>query len=54
MGNTMQGIMSSKIKHKELVSILAEMAKSNATALEELFDILRMGSEVNKGPEREW
>jgi|GEM_PF-5098378 len=49
MENTLYEIMSLKMKEKEKVAIMTAMIASNKTALAELFDILRTGSDVQKG-----
>lgn len=49
MENTLAEIMSSQMKHKPQVAAMAEMAKSDENALAQLFDILKTGSEVDKG-----
>ena len=49
MANTIQEIMSSKIKHKEQVEIMTEQAKSDEKVLAQLFEILRTGTDVEKG-----
>ena len=41
--------MSSKIKHKEQVAIMTEKAKSDIKVLAQLFDILKIGTDVEKG-----
>jgi hypothetical protein len=40
MANTIQEIMSSRIKHKEQVEIMTEKAKSDEKVLAQLFEIL--------------
>jgi hypothetical protein len=49
MQNALKEIMSSEMKHKEQVALMADMAKSDEIALAQLFDILRTGSDVQKG-----
>lgn len=49
MANTIQEIMSSKIKHKEQVAMMTEKAKSNKKVLAQIFDILKTGTDVEKG-----
>jgi hypothetical protein len=49
MANTIQEIMSSKIKHKEQVTIMTEKAKSDKKILAQIFDILKTGTDVEKG-----
>ena len=49
MANTIQEIMSSKIKHKEQVAIMTEKAKSDKKILAQMFDILKTGTDVEKG-----
>jgi hypothetical protein len=49
MENSLHEIMSLKMKEKEKVAIMTAMVKSDDAALVQLFDILRMGSDVQKG-----
>jgi len=49
MASTVQEIISSKMKHKEQVAIMSQMAKGDNKVLARLFDILRTGTEVEKG-----
>ena len=49
VANTMQEIMSSRMKHKEQVAMMTEKAESDEKALAEIFDILRTGTDVEKG-----
>jgi hypothetical protein len=49
MEKTIEELMSSEMKHKDQVALMAEMAKSDEIALAQLFDILRTGSDVQKG-----
>jgi hypothetical protein len=49
MGNIIQEIMSSKIKHKEQVKIMTEKAINDKKVLMQLFDILGAGTDVEKG-----
>ena len=44
-----QAIMSSNLKHKEQVATITELAISDKRALAQLFDILRTGTDVEKG-----
>jgi hypothetical protein len=49
MANTILEIMSSTSKHKEQVTILTEMAIKDKKVLAQLFDVLKMGTDVEKG-----
>jgi hypothetical protein len=49
MDSAIQEIMSSKIREKEKVAIMSEMAKRDEDALAQLFEILRTGSDMQKG-----
>jgi hypothetical protein len=49
MENALIEIMSSEMKHKEQVDVMTAMVKSDQTALAELFDILKSGTDVQKG-----
>jgi HEAT repeat protein len=49
MENALTEIMSSKMKHKEQVDILTAVVESDQTALSELFEILKKGTDVQKG-----
>jgi hypothetical protein len=49
MENALIEIMSSEMKHKEQVDVMTAMVKSDQTALVELFDILKHGTDVQKG-----
>jgi HEAT repeat protein len=49
MDNALLEIMTSKIKHKEKVAIMAKLAVNDEEALAQLFDILQNGTNVHKG-----
>jgi hypothetical protein len=49
MENALIEIMSSKMKHKEQVDVMTAMVGSDQTALAELFEILKNGTDVQKG-----
>ena len=49
MENALTEIMSSQMKHKEQVEIITALVESDQTALAELFDILKYGTDVQKG-----
>ena len=49
MENALLEIMSSKMKHKEQVEIITALVESDQTALAELFDTLKNGTDVQKG-----
>ncbi len=49
MENDLQEIMSLKMKEKEKVTVMTAMVKSDEAALAQLFDILRNGTDVQKG-----
>jgi hypothetical protein len=49
MENALLEIISSDMKHKEQVEVMTAMAGSDQTALAELFDMLKNGTDVQKG-----
>jgi HEAT repeat protein len=49
MANTILEIMSSTSKHKEQVTTLTEMAIKDKKVLAQLFDVLKGGTDVEKG-----
>jgi hypothetical protein len=49
MTNSIQGIMSSGLGHKEKVTAMTEIALMDKKALTELFEILKTGHDVDKG-----
>ena len=49
MAKSVQEIMSSNLKHKQQVATLTEMAVKDNNALAQLFDILRTGTDVERG-----
>ena len=49
MEKDVQEIISSNLKHKEQVTTMTEMALKEKKALAQLFDVLRTGSDVEKG-----
>ncbi|HET9914362.1 MAG TPA: HEAT repeat domain-containing protein [Anaerolineales bacterium] len=49
MANTILEIMSSTSKHKEQVTALTEMAIKDKKVLAQLFDVLKAGTDVEKG-----
>ena len=49
MSSFVREILSSKIKHKEQVTLISEKAKGDKNVLAEIFEILRTGTDVEKG-----
>jgi hypothetical protein len=49
MENALIEIMSLKMKHKEQVEIITALVESDQSTLAELFDILKNGTDVQKG-----
>jgi hypothetical protein len=49
MANVIQEILASDVKHKEQVGMITEIAKSDPVALALVFELLRTGSDVDKG-----
>ena len=49
MDNNIIKILASKTKHKELVAVMTEKAKGDKKILAQLFEILKTGSDVEKG-----